>query len=229
MNSKLRLPILLAGLILILDQALKIWVKTNLPLNDVIPLFGKWGFLLFTENPGMAFGYKFGGEAGKIALTVFRIVAVIGIAWYLSDLAKKNAPGGLLISFALIFAGALGNIIDSSLYGIIFDSGTTFNADLGDWQGYKGISKLNFEGYAPAFKGCVVDMFYFPLIEGQFPNWFPIWGGERFTFFRPVFNIADSAITVGVASILIFHRKFFKQTSKKKLEANEETVEATNS
>lgn len=224
MNPKLRLPLILVAIIIIIDQALKIWIKTSLELNDVIPIFGDWGFLLYTENPGMAFGYKFGGETGKVILTLFRIAAVIGISWYLVDLARKNSPRGLLISFGLILAGAIGNIIDSSLYGLIFDSGTTFNAELGRWQEYAGVSKLNFEGYAPAFKGCVVDMFYFPLIEGHFPSWFPVWGGESFTFFRPVFNVADSAITVGVASILIFHRKFFKQTSKKESEENIEVV-----
>jgi len=224
MNSRLRIPLILVAVIIILDQVLKIWIKTSLELNDVVPLFGDWGFLLYTENPGMAFGYKFGGETGKVILTLFRIVAVIGISWYLVDLAKKNSPKGLLISFGLILAGAIGNIIDSSIYGLIFDTGTTYNTEIERWQEYSGVSTMNFEGYAPAFKGCVVDMFYFPLIEGHFPSWFPVWGGESFTFFRPVFNIADSAITVGVASILIFHRKFFKQTSKK-----EETVEVANS
>ena len=171
----------------------------------------------------MAFGYKFGGETGKVILTLFRIVAVFGISWYLVDLARKNSPKGLLISFGLILAGAIGNIMDSTIYGLIFDSGTTYNTELGRWQEYAGISSLNFEGYAPAFKGCVVDMFYFPILEGHFPNWLPIWGGEPFTFFRPVFNIADSAITVGVASILLFHRRFFKHSSSK--EEVEETVE----
>jgi signal peptidase II len=219
MNSKLRLPLMLAVLILILDQALKIWIKTSLPLNEDIKLFGNWGYILFTENPGMAFGYKFGGEAGKIALTIFRIIAVVGIAWYLSDLAKKNAPKGLLVSFALILAGALGNIIDSVFYGVIFSSSVGQVAEIFPAEG----------GYGKFLQGEVVDMFYFPMIVGRFPSWFPIWGGEPFTFFRPVFNIADSAITVGVASILIFHRKFFKQTSKKKIETEEEAVETTNS
>ncbi len=213
MNSKLRLPLILTIIIIILDQGLKIWVKTSMQLNDMIPLFGNWGYLLYTENPGMAFGFKFGGEIGKVLLTVFRIVAVVGISWYFVELSKKNAPKGLLISFALILAGAIGNIIDSSVYGLIFDSGTTFNSQMGIWQEYSGISQMNFQGYAPAFKGCVVDMFYFPIIKGHFPEWMPMWGGQSFTFFKPIFNIADSAITVGVAIILIFHRTFFNLTS----------------
>lgn len=209
MKSKLSLPLILTAVIIILDQALKIWIKTNMQLNDMIPMFGNWGYLLYTENPGMAFGFKFGGEIGKVLLTIFRILAVAGITWYLFDLAKRNAPKGLLISFAMILAGAIGNIIDSSIYGLIFNSGTTYNAEIGMWQEYSGVSLLNFQGYAPAFKGCVVDMFYFPLISGHFPEWLPFWGGESFTFFKPIFNVADSAITVGVAIILIFHRKFF--------------------
>ena len=214
MNSKLRLPLILVAVIILLDQILKIWIKTNLELNDVIPIFGNWGFILFTENPGMAFGYKFGGEAGKIALTIFRMIAVVGIAWYLNDLVKKSAPKGLLISFALILAGAIGNIIDSVFYGLIFNSSAGQIAEIFPAGG----------GYGKFLRGEVVDMFYFPIIEGRFPDWFPIWGSESFTFFRPVFNVADSAITVGVVSILVFHRKFFKKntqnSTKKVVEVN---------
>jgi signal peptidase II len=203
MNSKLRIPLLLVVIIIILDQVLKFYIKTNLKLNDVIPLFGNWGYILFTENPGMAFGFKFGGEPGKIALTVFRMVAVAGIAWYIVDLARKNAPKGLLISFALILAGAIGNIIDSVFYGIIFSHSSGQIAELFPAEG----------GYGKFLHGEVVDMFYFPIIEGQYPSWFPFWANEPFTFFRPVFNLADSAITLGVTIILLFHRTFFKHES----------------
>ncbi len=207
MKSKLTLPIILALIILVIDQSLKIWIKTNMALHDTFSLFGNWGFIYYTENPGMAFGYRFGGEIGKIMLTLFRIAAVVFIAWYIYKLAKRELSKGLLICASLIWAGAVGNIIDSTFYGLIFNSGTTYSAELGMWQEYSGISLMNFEGYSPLFKGCVVDMFYFPLIEGHFPDWLPFWGGESFVFFRPIFNVADSAITVGVAIMLIFYRK----------------------
>jgi signal peptidase II len=212
MNSKLKIPIILVVVIIVLDQVLKFWIKTNLKLNDVIPLFGNWGFILFTENPGMAFGFKFGGEAGKIALTLFRLIAVIGISWYLVDLTKKNAPRGLLICFGLILAGAIGNIFDSVFYGVLF----------GDSAGQVAEFLPAAGGYGKFLRGEVVDMFYFPIIEGHYPGWFPIWADEPFTFFRPVFNIADSAITMGVLFILVFHRQFFKHVDKKPIESNPE-------
>ncbi len=207
MNSKLRLPLILTFIVLILDQSLKIWVKTNMSINETFPLLGDWGFIHYIENPGMAFGYKFGGEVGKIILTLFRIAAVVLIAIYILKLSKKTESKSFIVCLSLILAGAIGNILDSTFYGLMFNSGTSYNSTLGIWQEYSGISKLNFEGYAPIFKGCVVDMFYFPIINGNFPDWFPIWGGERFTFFKPIFNVADSAITVGVAIILLFHKK----------------------
>lgn len=170
-------------------------------------IFGDWFILHFTENPGMAFGMKFWGIWGKILLGIFRIVAIVGIAWYLHKLVYQNTKTGIVIGVSLILAGAIGNIIDSAFYGFLFDSGTTYNSQINQWVSYHGVSNLNFGGYAGFLKGCVVDMLYFPVVDTTLPTWLPIWGGERFVFFRPVFNIADSAITSGVFYLLIFHRK----------------------
>ncbi|MEN8118707.1 MAG: lipoprotein signal peptidase [Bacteroidota bacterium] len=206
--SKLRTPLILIFVILILDQYLKVWIKTNMSLGEQISIFGNWAFLHFTENNGMAFGWEIGGAFGKMILSIFRILAVIGIGWYLVDLAKKDAPVGLLISFAMIFAGAVGNIIDSSFYGLIFTESS-----------YGKVAEFfPEEGYAGLLHGKVVDMFYFPIIKSSIPAGVQFWASEPepipFTFFRPVFNIADSAITVGVAMIILFHRKFFKHSEE---------------
>ena len=165
----------------------------------------------------MAFGMEFAGEWGKLFLSVFRIIAVTGIGWYLFSLPKQGVSKGLMASGALIFAGALGNIIDSAFYGVIFNDSYYQLATLMPAEG----------GYSTWLYGRVVDMLYFPLMEGFFPQWFPVWGGEHFVFFRPVFNIADSAITCGVASILIFHRGFFKEEEESdELDSKEETIES---
>lgn len=195
-------------LILVVDQALKIYIKTTMSLGDEIVIFKDWFILHFVENNGMAFGFEFAGEYGKMFLSIFRILAVIAIGWYLFKLAKKeDIPFGFIVSISLIFAGAIGNIIDSLFYGMIFE------------QSYGHVSAIFPEGggYAGFLHGKVVDMFYFPIINGHYPDWLPVWGGDQFIFFRPVFNIADSAITVGIFSILIFYRKYFN-----KLEENQE-------
>lgn len=185
---------------LILDQVLKIWIKTHMTIGQEIHVAGNWFILHFTENEGMAFGYTFGGPAGKLILSIFRIIAVIVIGIYIHRLKKKSPHPGLIISFSLIMAGALGNIIDSAFYGLIFNASSYHNvATLFPPGG----------GYSSFLHGKVVDMLYFPVIETILPNWFPIWGGEPFTFFRPVFNIADSSITTGVLLLLIFQKKFF--------------------
>lgn len=196
-------------LILIVDQTLKIWIKTSMSLGDEIVVFKNWFIIHFVENNGMAFGFEFAGEYGKIFLSVFRIFAVIAIGWYLFKLAKqKEIPFGFVLSIALIFAGAIGNIIDSLFYGIIFNHSFGQVATLFPDGG----------GYAGFLHGKVVDMFYFPLIQGRYPDWFPVFGGDPFIFFRPVFNVADSAITVGIFSILLFYRKYFNKPEEKPAE-----------
>ena len=160
-----------------------------------------WFYIHFTENPGMAFGMELGGDYGKIILSIFRIVAVIGIGWYIVRSAKDGVHKGFLVAMAFIFAGALGNILDSIFYGQIF---TASNAHIAQTVSFG-------DGYANVLYGKVVDMLYFPLFDGWFPSWVPFWGDEYFMFFRPVFNIADSAITVGVILIFIFQTSFFAE------------------
>jgi len=209
---------LVIALILILDQWLKIWVKMNINYGDGFSILGlDWAQIHFIENPGMAFGLSYGGVTGKIILSAFRIIMVAVLIYILRSLIKNKEPLGLLISFALIIAGAMGNILDSMFYGLIFSS-SHIHSGLAEFMPEGG-------GYAPFLQGKVVDMFYFPLLDTTLPDWFPFWGGERFQFFRPVFNLADSAISVGVASIILFHRKFFKQEKKKKNKAPSDSSE----
>ncbi|MEI6816686.1 MAG: lipoprotein signal peptidase [Bacteroidota bacterium] len=186
-------------LVLIADQTLKIWVKTHMLRNEAIKIFGNYFQIHFIENNGMAFGMEFHGSYGKIFLSVFRIVVVIALGWYLKNLIKEKAHSGLIISGSLIFAGAIGNIIDSAFYGMIFTHSTEFEL----------ATMFPVHGYSTFLHGSVVDMLYFPLLHGYFPDWLPIWGGEDYEFFRPVFNIADSSITIGVALILIYQKRFF--------------------
>lgn len=204
--SKLAKSLLIVTLILLVDQVLKIYIKTTMAIGDEFPVFGNWFYIHFVENNGMAFGAEltFLGEYGKLFLSVFRIVAVIAIGWYILKLIKKDLSMGFIACISLIFAGAIGNIIDSAFYGLIFS------------DSYGQIASVFPEGggYASFLHGRVVDMFYFPLIEGRYPEWLPFKGGEEFLFFRPVFNIADSSITVGIFSILLFYRKTFSMLEK---------------
>ena len=187
-------------LVLLADQALKFYIKLHYSVEEDHKIFGNWFHLYFIENEGMAYGWKFGGDFGKIILTLFRLIAVGFGIWYLSHIVKKKEHVGFIICASLIFAGALGNLIDSMFYGLIFDEPTFYHAVLFPKSG----------GYAPFLHGRVVDMLYFPLIESDFPNWVPFWGGQHFIFFRPIFNLADASISVGVIAILIFQKKFFK-------------------
>ena len=184
-------------LVLVADQVLKVWVKLTFFYDSAIPLFGDWAYLHFIENRGMAFGMEFGGEWGKLLLSLFRIIAVAGIGYALVRMTRTGARGIQIASVALIFSGALGNIIDSTFYGLIFSASSPFQ---------KAVLFPAEGGYAPFLHGAVVDMFYFPLWEGRLPEWLPVWGGEHFLFFRPVFNIADAAITSGVVLFILVQR-----------------------
>lgn len=191
---------LVVFLILLADQILKIWVKTNMCLSESNPLFGKgdWAQIYFIENNGMAFGIEFGGVWGKILLTSFRLVAVIAIGFYIRSLIRKNAHTGLILTLSMIMAGAFGNIIDSVFYGILFESSEYFSPSC-----TPAAFLPEGGGYAPLFQGRVVDMFYFPIINT-----------DNFTFFKPVFNLADSSITIAVGIILIFQKRFFHHLQK---------------
>lgn len=194
-------------IVVILDQWLKYYIKTTYSIGSGFDMLGlSWAKIHFIENEGMAFGLSFGGEMGKLALSLFRLIMVSFLGYMIIQLIKAKESIGLLICFALIIAGALGNIIDSAIYGIIFSE-----SDIGR------IATVFPEegGYGKFLHGKVVDMLYFPLINTNFPDWFPIWGGNRFQFFRPVFNIADASISTGVISILVFHRNFFQKPEDK--------------
>ena len=193
--------VLIIFLLLLADQVLKIWIKTHMELHESIEIT-KWFYIYFTENPGMAFGIE---VIGKLFLTLFRLVAVGFIGYYLYQIVKKNFKFGYIASVALIMSGALGNILDSVFYGVIFDHS----------YGQLAIFMPEGGGYASWLHGKVVDMFYFPLIESNFPSWIPFWGGEEFIFFRPIFNLADSAICVGVFLLLIFYRNTLSESLSK--------------
>ncbi|WP_126244312.1 lipoprotein signal peptidase [Chitinophaga rhizosphaerae] len=193
--------------ILFIDQVLKFWIKTNMALNESFPIFGSWFQIHFIENEGMAYGLKFGGEFGKIALTMFRLIAVIVGFFYMKRLVREKYHNGLLVCGALILAGAAGNLIDSMFYGLIFSDSTDMSVAQFLPEG---------GGYGTFLHGNVVDMLYFPLFSGNFPEWMPFWGGEHFIFFRPIFNIADAAISVGVIAILIFQKRFLHKPGDEK-------------
>jgi len=193
-------PFLLAAFIILVDQVIKTWVRTHMDFNQEIHFLGNHGMLRYTENNGMAFGWEIGGEGGKLTLTIFRIIAVLAIGYGLVYLIKHKYHRGLIMCVALIFAGALGNIIDSTFYGLLYQHGHLF-------------------------EGRVVDMFYFPLIRTTYPAWFPVWHGQSFEFFQPIFNLADASISIGVIAILLFQKRYFKHEIPEVGSANTETAQ----
>jgi signal peptidase II len=210
---KLRSAVLIIALVIIADQALKIWIKTSYPVGEVTKFFGLDGAqLYFIENKGMAWGWEWGGEWGKMLLTLFRLAAVIFGTWYLVRIVKQGYSKGFIICAALIYAGALGNLIDSMFYGMIFDRGMMTDPLTHMTYNYPGIARFTTShGYASFLHGNVVDMLYFPMIHSKFPGWLPFVGGTEFTFFSPIFNIADASISVGVITLLLFQKRFVKR------------------
>ena len=187
-------------------------------LGDEFSVIGDWFMIHFVENNGMAWGMSFGGEYGKLFLSLFRLIAISGIGYYLYKLIKSEKNSLLIISISLIFAGAVGNIIDSLFYGLIFEASGSFHIA----QAFPADG-----GYAGLFHGKVVDMLHFPLFEGFYPDWFPVIGGDYFAFFRPVFNVADSSITIGVAVLIMFQKRFFGEEKADENQEIETTTEET--
>ena len=207
---------LITFLILLIDQISKIYVKTNFFLGEDVEVFS-WFKIAFVENPGMAYGMEFGGVTGKIILTVLRVILIGGITYYIYEWSKKITNNYFIIPVALVLAGAIGNVIDCIFYGVIFDKGTTWNTMFEGWVGYPGLAKADFSGYSTLMTGCVVDMLYFPLFEFDWPTWIPVVGGQHYKFFQPVFNIADTAISIGGFALFIFRNKAFITDSGEKL------------
>jgi signal peptidase II len=224
---KLRTVLFIVLIIIVADQSLKIWVKTHMPIShsvypyetpisrydDGIKVMGEKFQIYFVENEGMAWGWQFGGDWGKTALTIFRMIAVVFGMFYIQSIIRKKYHKGFIICVALVFAGALGNLIDSMFYGLIFAKSTV-----------DSIARIfPLHGYAGFLHGRVVDMLYFPIIRSHYPRWVPFLNGQDFEFFSPVFNIADASISIGVITILLFQRRFFRKHPQEQ----HETVETS--
>ncbi len=218
MLKKYRLPIITVFAVLFIDQCIKLYIKANYPIGEVHRFFD-WCRITFTENPGMAWGLEFGGDYGKLALSLFRVAAVIAGAFYIKKIVSEGEHKGFIVCVSLILAGALGNILDSAFYGLLFGESTEYN--VAQFIPQEG-------GYAGFLQGHVVDMFYFPIYEGNFPEWLPIWGGEHFEFFNAIFNFADMAISFGVGIILVFQTQFFKPKSNPSDSPIEEQEQSVN-
>ncbi|HVG14555.1 MAG TPA: lipoprotein signal peptidase [Chitinophagaceae bacterium] len=197
---KLRSAFSIVAFVIIIDQALKFWIKTSFPYGHVMDMAGqRWAQLYFIENPGMAWGMELGGDWGKMILTLFRLAAVTFGSWYLVRIVKQKYSTGFIVCAALIYAGALGNLIDSMFYGMIFEESSYVHVAKAFPAG---------AGYGGFLHGKVVDMLYFPMIKSTFPTWLPLLGGKEFEFFSPIFNIADASISVGVITLLLFQKRF---------------------
>ncbi|MEO8761916.1 MAG: lipoprotein signal peptidase [Bacteroidia bacterium] len=221
MSKRLKIVLLIVIGILLADQLIKIYIKTHFAMGDEY-FISSWFRIHFTENPGMAFGMEFGGFWGKLALSVFRICAAIFGIYYLRQIIIKKYHIGYVAAIAFVFAGAVGNILDSMFYGVFFSDSNNF--EIARFLPVEG-------GYAGFLHGRVVDMFYFPIVEGNFPTWLPIWGGEDYMFFRPIFNLADASISTGVILILLFQKRFFKenQLAENPVESTQPTEQENNS
>ncbi|PKP26103.1 MAG: lipoprotein signal peptidase [Bacteroidetes bacterium HGW-Bacteroidetes-2] len=209
----LKKAIFLIIILLLIDQISKIYIKTHFIIGEEIHVF-EWFRILFIENEGMAWGAKIPGENGKLFLTLFRLIAIVGIGYWLWDSVKKQTSKILTVAVALIFAGAMGNIIDSVFYGVIFEDSHNTISTIFPKGG----------GYGTFFHGKVVDMLHFPLWKGYLPEWLPIWGGDYFTFFDPVFNIADMAISTGVGLLIVFNKRAFPKEEIKTEKKEEENL-----
>jgi signal peptidase II len=216
---KLRSAVLIILAVILADQALKIWIKTSFPFGHVMDMGGlPWAKLYFIENEGMAWGWKIAGEWGKVVLTLFRLAAVIFGTWYLGRIVKQGYNKGFIICASLIYAGALGNLIDSIFYGLLFSE-----------SGYNTIATAFPEkGYAGLLHGHVVDMLYFPMVKTTYPQWVPFLGGRDFEFFSPIFNIADAAISIGVITLLVFQRRFLHREESAHQHTTVETTTENN-